>query len=104
MQFRRFGVVMNCVLTVSVGEVGVCARPFRAPRPRRISLPLCNGRRRAHDDEKRDGNPQEREVPSNRHFQASHVRDMKSAQYCSVFRYGIGYGIIRESHIPVLSV
>ena len=23
MQFRRFGVVMNCVLTVSVGEVGV---------------------------------------------------------------------------------
>jgi uncharacterized membrane protein len=23
MQFRRFGVVMNCVLTVSVGKVGV---------------------------------------------------------------------------------
>jgi hypothetical protein len=30
MQFRRFGAVINCVLTVSVGEVGVVRGLFVA--------------------------------------------------------------------------
>jgi len=32
------------------------AQPFRAPRPRRISLPVCNGSLPARGDGQRDGN------------------------------------------------